>query len=259
MTSVPLEAGVVEYTPPSLENLPCPPVFLLRTPDRRTKTRYTSLLIEENLRLFDKTKIRAEILRGLEALWDADTFAGFEPRVRAFWDAADQHEADQATLAVDDRTAFEHPDTTAMNDLVKRVQDAWQPLRAMIAANAAFHQDSPLHLLRLILTGWRGIDVKMARTDGMVTLDTLDALEAKIQSIEMEAKDTADGVEPGLAFTQLCLEGFNMMQLSEGEAKNSASPSKPNSSPSTSKKETKTEAAGSSTASKAPSSETPQS
>ena len=37
----------------------------------------------------DQASIRAETLKGLEALWSPDDFEQWEPRLRAFWDARD--------------------------------------------------------------------------------------------------------------------------------------------------------------------------
>jgi hypothetical protein len=228
MTSYPIEAAeTVAFTPPSLRNLPTPPTFTLRPGTRRDKRLFERLLTEENLRSHDKHAVRDEMLKALKELWSEETFYAEEGRLKSYWDASDQF----AELGGEGE--FNHPDKAHVENLNERIVDAWPPLRKMVADIREVRSESPRHLLRIVLIGWTGIDLPFAREGGTVPVERIDDLEAAIGVLEAGHKGAVEGVDPGVAFVQLCLEASKMLFLSEIERKNSVSPSPSTSTPDT--------------------------
>ena len=252
MTSIPLEAGVAKFVPPSLKNLVPPPTFRLHTAGRREKARYQVLLIEEGLQFHGSDAMRDELMRGMAKRFDEETFATFEPRVRAYWDALDQHDRKVKALIEDWQIAraaaldagndvpdmelprFENPDQAVMDELIGKLERNWRPVCSMAADNAMFRKESPRILLSVLLTGWENLGVKFALDNGIVPLETIDLIEEELKAVEEQAVETVEGITPGSAFNELLYQAMRSLTLSEDESKNSASPSRSTSSPKTS-------------------------
>lgn len=249
MTKYPVEGGeLVEYTPDSLANLPVPPKFFLRPMTERDRRRLRKLAIQEGLRNHDSDALRAETLRGLKELWSEEVYSEQEGRMRAFWEASDQYEKE--IEGVEEPEPFDHPDLVWMLELSERVTRAWPPLLKMAADNDEYQSTWPKLIASLTLAGWRDIDVRYERVEGVVTLRCLDDLESKMAEIEDHA--VADQIEGaigrGAAFVQLVTRAIRMFGVNKDEEKNSASPSKSSTTPNTSKESGKEAKAGSSTA-----------
>lgn len=249
MTDVSYDAGERRwFIPPSLANLPSPPAFLLRPGTRRDRRAYSKMLVKEGLQLHRPAALRAETIKGLQALWSPEIFEEYEGRIKSYWDAADQHGKEYE--GADVVPLFEHPDKEAMDDLSRRITDSWQPLRAMVADIISFNADSPTVLLSLLVDSWKGIDVPFSRAEGVVSLDTLEAVEDALLAIERKAiAEKIAGVGEGLAFLQLRAEASGLLFLTKEQEKNSASPSLSTSTPPNSMTDGKAEEPGSSTAS----------
>jgi hypothetical protein len=99
-----------------------------------------------------------------------------------------------------------------MEELFGRAREAWEPLRAMAADNIAFHADSPSIMLAVLLDGWSNLDVPYGRAAGIVTLDRLEQVEAALEAIERDpAYKDVEGIDPGLAWLQLCAEAARLL------------------------------------------------
>lgn len=259
MTRYPREAGVIEFTPDSLKNLPDPPKFLIRTATPRDRLRVDDILIEEGLRQHSTADMRAEMLRGLEANWSPEIFAEYEGRIKAYWDALDQYDkiAEEHAKNPDPKKKelpdFEHPDQAAMEKLTEEVNAGWHPLRRMTAQIVRFNRLTPDITASVLLKGWRGLDVPYAREAGVVPLETMWEVREAVSAIESENGGKVEGIgAPGTAYVQLAAKCAGMIFLTEQEEKNSASPSPSSETPSTSKEAGKDQADGSSTAKSSP-------
>lgn len=251
MTKYSHEAGeLVDYTPDSLANIAAPPVFRLRPATERDKRLIKKLIFKEGLVRHSDQALRDEMLRGLKALWSENIFTENEGRLRAYWDALDQYEAHVAGIPFADRPAFEHADSTAMDELSERVRRSWGPLRDMGADNAEFDEVWPKLIASVVIAGWSGLNASYSREDGMVTMEAMEAAREALTSLEVQAAaDKVEGIAfPGSAFLELITRAIGMFQLSKGEEKNSVSPSKSDPPPSTLKKAGRDKASGSSTA-----------
>lgn len=245
MTRFPHEAGVIEFIPDSLTNLPDPPKFLIRTASPRDRQRVNRLVYEEGLQQHSVAAMREEVLRGLKANWSEDIFAEQEGRIRGFWDALDQYQEEAKGIA--DPPPFEHPDRKAMDDLIDEVRKNWRPLRVIIADIAAFNTAFPSVVSSVLIKGWRNLDTPYRREQDVVPMETMLAVSEALDVIETEHRGKVDGVgESGLAFAQLTAKCAGMMYLTEDEEKNSESPSPSSAAPRTSKKDGKAMEDGSS-------------
>ncbi|MDQ4421471.1 hypothetical protein OOT33_13670 [Sphingobium sp. DEHP117] len=239
---------MVEYTPDSLVNLIEPPKFFLRPVTERERRRLRKLAIQEGLRSHDVAKLREETLNGLRELWSEQVFAEQEGRLRAFWDAYDQHEQEQE--GKEDPEPFEHPDKAAMMELSERITRAWAPLLRMVADNNEWDETWPKLIASITVAGWRDLDARYERSEGIVGLDCLDEMEKALDAVEAQAMtDQVDGViGHGTAFRQLIVRCIRLFSVSKAEEKNSESPSKSSTTPNTSKASGKEQKAGSSAA-----------
>lgn len=225
MGSIPLEAtDILDFTPDSLANIVPKPVFRLKAGSRREREKYQHLVVSEGLRYHTQESLRAETLRGLQELWSPDVFAEQQGRLKAFWDAVEQHH--KAIEGVEDPPAFEHPDMAAVQALTDEVTRAWPPLRTMGADNLTFTNNSPALMLSIILKGWSNFDCSFGMHGGVIPLDKIEELEEALQSAEQKASaEKIDGVgQPGTAFLQLCAAAGKRLWLSRSEEKNSSSP-----------------------------------
>lgn len=251
MTKYPLEGGeLVEFTPDSLTSIPVPPIFLLRPVTERDRRRLRKLAIREGLAKHSIADLRNETLAGLQDLWTQEVFAEQEGRLRAYWDAYDQYEKEME--GVEEPPSFEHPDIAMMVDLSERITRAWPPLLKMIADNNEYDETWPKLIASIVIAGWKNLDFRYERDEGVVLLDCLDRLGGKLSDLyqEIEGNDASN-----IPFIQLLTAAIKMFTTNKDEEKNSASPSKSSSTPPTSKGTGKVTKAGSSTAKS--SSETP--
>lgn len=251
MTKYPLEGGeLVEYTPDSLASIPVPPVFLLRPVTERDRRRLRKLAIQEGLSKHSLADLRAETLTGLQSLWSEDVFAAHEGRLRSYWDAYDQYEREME--GIDEPAPFEHPDTKQMIELSERITRAWPPLLKKLADNSEYDETWPKLIASIALAGWKNLDLRYERDEGIVPLDCIDQLASKL--IDMHA-EVEGNLPSNLPFIEVLTRAIQMFTLGKDEEKNSESPSKSSTTPSTSRKAGKVTTGGKSTAT--PSTETP--
>lgn len=218
---IPLSASeVASYTPPSLANLPTPPVFLVRPVTGRDARAFRRACMVEGLMHHQFDEIRAEMLRGLKRHWSEEDYEAGKAKVQAIWDALDQG------LEVDP------DDLEALSHLQSTVGRLHKPLATMGADNQDFNDLAPRIALTLFVVGWRHIDVPYRREAGLVPVETVDALEAAVLKIEQAAEaDKVEGVKPGVAFVQLWAHVLTAMNLTPGEKQDFPSPSSSASTP----------------------------
>jgi len=236
VTKYPHEAGEVEeFTPASLRNLPCPPVFLIRPATPRDKRRIDKLVIKEGLSFHSNDLIRDAMLSGLKAQWSDDIYLVQEGRIKAYWDAIDQYAKQYAGAA--DAPEFKHPDDADMKTLTSRIFKVWPPLCEMAADNAEFNEVWPTLTAAVLLIGWTGIDVPFRREANQVSIDDLSDLGEALADLEREhAGGTIESIgEPGTAMNELCARCASAIYITKGEEKNSVSPSPSPETPATSK------------------------
>ncbi|EQA97277.1 hypothetical protein [Sphingobium sp. HDIP04] len=222
MASVPYEASEIHrFTPDALANIENPPVFRLRAVSRRERRRYDRLMIEEGLRLHDREAMRAETLRGLRALSSDDEFETWEPLLRQHWDARDEWEEEHRGKPIDDIPDFTCPGPSdeEISTVTRGIHENWPPLRKLAADNVIFNREAPALLISVVLAGWSGIATPFSSREGVLSLDTVEALDADLTELEK-----ANGLPEGKAFVELYVEASNRMFLSKEAEKNSLSP-----------------------------------
>ncbi|HYC81500.1 MAG TPA: hypothetical protein VEB65_06920 [Solirubrobacterales bacterium] len=213
--TVPAEASEIEdFTPPSLLNLPSPPVFKLRPATGREWRKYQYIMRAEGLTYHSTDDIRAEMLRALEALYSPDDCTAAMARLRSLWALVDQKGQPDEAEAI------------AVHDLLGRLTREWSPLARAGADNMRFLEEASSIAVSMFLVGWTGLDLSYRRTDGRVPLDLIDELEDALQRLERQAvEDKVEGVgKPGTAFDELCSAAHSRLSLTREEEKNSSSP-----------------------------------
>lgn len=212
---VPATASELEkYTPASLKNVPVPPVFLLRPADGREQREWEYRLAERGLCTHGPEAIRAEMLRGLESRYDAETFAASKARLESFWALCDQGGT------VDPRERAD------VDELTQRLYRVWQPIQRMFADNYKFGEESGRIAAAMFIVGWRKFDLPYRREEGAVPLEVIDDVELALIKIEQDAAaNKVEGVaKPGTAFGELKVAAFLKIFLTRDEEKNLSSP-----------------------------------
>lgn len=217
---IPLEASeVLAFTPASLAKFDGAPVFRLRASTARDKRFHRRLFLEHGIRYHDRDTIRAEVLNGLEQLWDADAFAEHSPVIKALWDARDDYELqlkDDPSL----EWSYDAEIENAVDELVRKVSQSWQPLRVMIADNGDYGAMSGALLVAVTVQTFAGLPVKALKDRGYTTVETAEAIETALSDLEKQ-----HGVPEGTAWAELIIACSQRMYLDKEEAGNSASQS----------------------------------
>lgn len=182
------------WTPPSLRDLPEPPVFQLRPPRHGARDlRYE--IMAAGLHFHADAVIRAEAIRGLRALWSPEDAEPNVARVESLWAAMDRGEE----LAADD--------AAALDDLSARLRRAWPALNRMAADNHAFWEGVPHLAVSLATAGWSGtLNVPYRRDGRCVPLDRIEEVAKALAGIEEAA-----GLQPGAAFLELSARCFALI------------------------------------------------
>lgn len=228
---IPLEASEeLVFQPKAFANLGDAPCFTLRAATTRDKRYHRRLHLEENIVSHSQDAIRAEILRGLKALWSTNDYEQHEAILTDYWAALDdynqqraEHEKAQASEKKPEKFpdfAYDMEIRVACEQLTKKVVEAWRPVRSMVADNADFDELTAPAMIAVVVKSWIGLGINAERERGYLTLAGAQALEEALADFE-----EAHGIERGSAWTELFVACTNRMYLSEDEQKNSASPS----------------------------------
>lgn len=209
---IPVEASeVLAFTPKSLEDRDPKPVFTLRAVTSRDKRFHTRLYREIGLRLHNTEALRAEVLEGLKNLWTQDQYDQHAEVVQTYWEAQDQF-AQQAKDDPSLQWSYDQAIEKAIIDLIGLVEEAWAPLRKMIADNAEFGQMLVPVMVAVVVKNWKGVDHRRVLDRGYLDIDCAEAL--------LEVVEAEFGKE---AVTELFLACAARMRLDEDTAGNSAS------------------------------------
>jgi len=244
--AVPLTAGETEnFTPPSLANLPTPPVFILKTATQRAWIAFQDGLadfpgLDKPLIFHGQEAMREEMLRGLNTLYVGEAVAAAKARLQETWQILDQvqeyEKPEDAPMPPDEAMA-------EMSNLADELTREWAPFRRMAADNLRWSRDAPRIAIGMFVAGWSGLTIPYERQAGVVSLLHVDRLAEELSKLEQDARGSnITGVgKDGTAFLELGNEAFSKLNLTETERKNSSSPS-PSSSP---PEPTQTESSGS--------------
>jgi hypothetical protein len=203
---------VVAFTPPSLANIECPPVFSFRPVRERDNRTYQRAAIVAGLTHHDDQAVRAEYLKALKRLWSEADYAKGSAALLSVWERIDGGiDVPQAELE-------------SAGHLLSEVQRNWPPLRVMLADNYAFFQDAPRLALGLFLRGWTGLETVYAREADQVPMAVIDRLETELNRLDRDAveRNVADAM-PGAAYSQLASHALSLLNLTRDEEKNSQS------------------------------------
>lgn len=252
--TIPAESSeTLDFTPEQLEaKMEKPPRFRLRAVEHREKRFFDRLMIEEGVRQHSTDAFRAEILRGLEATATPESAAELELRLKAFWEALDDHEKEQAELPLDQRKPFDHPDKARIEELGEKIADSWLPLRQMTADNADAAAMLPLIAVAIAVSGWSNLDARYEKDRNFITIESATSVMEALRKL-----DETHDVSPGLSWLKLTTKALGRIFLSKEQEKNSESPSPSSSLPSNTKTAGKGSPDGQSPESTASSTETP--
>lgn len=227
MTHVPVEASEIErFTPPALANIENPPVFRLSAGTRRDLLLYNRRREEEDAQSYGVDDIRAEVLRGLREGWTEEGYAKYEPLLKEYWAASDDHGKAMLKLPEDQQTPFVPPNAELteadMDEISDQISNFWKPLRKMTAQNRTAGQITPAILCSVIIAGWKNLDVPFERQGGKISVETTFAVQEALRGLEVQ--HLGDNAPPR-AFGELYAACVRRLYLPEEVAKNSASPS----------------------------------
>lgn len=230
--AIPAEASeTLVFTPAELDaKMENPPRFRLRAVDIREKRFFDRLMIEEGIRQHGTDAFRAELLRGLAATATPESAANLEPRLKAFWEALDDHAKEQAELPREERTPFEHPDKDKIEQLGQDIADEWPPMRKMTADNADADTMLPLIAVAVTVSGWDNLKALYEKKGGFITIGSANSICDALRKV-----DEANGVSPGLSWLQLAAKAMGRIFLPKEQEKNSESPSPSSNPPSNTK------------------------
>jgi hypothetical protein len=222
--TIPIEGSTIEhFTPPSLANIPTPPVFTLRAGTRRDTLEFRHRMRSLNIQHHSEDDFRAEFRRGLQAGWSEELFAEHEPKLLEYWEAMDQFRTEYADS--DAPPAFEHPYMDTAISLLGRVEEFWEKLSVMGADNEKYQAYFKPVVVSSFINGWTGIDVPFTREGGAVTIDRMYDVELALNALEDEHAGKVDGVsDTGLAWLELCGAAASRLSLKRPQEKNSVSP-----------------------------------
>jgi hypothetical protein len=244
---IPLEASeTLAFSPDRLAGQASPPSFVLRTPTARDKRFQRRLLNEEGVLQHSQEAMREEMCAGLTAQW-GDTYAKYEPVLREYWEALDQH-ALQKRDNPELEWSYDADIESAIERLEIDVTQNWPGYGRMRADNLHAADVLELSQIAVMVKDWSGLTLKPTRDRGYLTIDSADELRSALTDLEQR-----EDMKRGLAWAQLFVAASKRMFLTEEEEKNSAAPSPSAPTPPNSKAE---KALGKSPAS-APSNETP--
>ncbi|MEA3044577.1 MAG: hypothetical protein QOH47_2415 [Sphingomonadales bacterium] len=203
-----------EFTPPSLKNAPVPPVFLLRPANGRELRKFEYRLMAEGLQFYSTEAFRAEMLKGLAALWSVDDYPANAARLVSYWTLCDQKGEPDVVEA------------EFVAELTRRLMRAWPPLSAMAADNQRFSDESGRIAASMFVVGWTGLETAYLRESGSVPLLRIDDVETELAGMEKKAGEAkVEGVgKPGTAFAEVASAAYLRLLLTETERKNSVSP-----------------------------------
>lgn len=217
---IPVEGKqLLAFTPDCLKQIEDAPVFMLRANTEREKMFHRRLIIESGMEFHDKDALREEVLNGLKAIWDEESFAEHSPVIKAFWEAQDEFEL-QRKDNPELEWSYDAEIEAAYDDMLRKITKNWPRLREMHADNDHYGRMSFPILAAVTIKTFTGLDVRKRIDRGYLTLDTIAAIREALDKFEQ-----ANDLPPGLAWMELCTACARRQKLMEEEEGNSASQS----------------------------------
>jgi hypothetical protein len=224
MSTYPLEAGeALPFVPSSLRNLtdlPNPPTFYLRWGTPREKERMRWILDEEGCVIFSDEAMRAELLKGMHALLDADDAAAWEPQAKAWWDAVDQFQKEHSDTKPDDMPLWEYEDEARIVEVLEQIGRDWHAYRVMNAENNKYRRMQGHAINAVIIERFENIDVPQRKRGRYFDVDAAMLIAEELDAIGRKHNPDAD-TRPARELGIECLQRLFLDKEREG---NSASP-----------------------------------
>jgi hypothetical protein len=232
MTTYPLEAGEAEpFVPASLAHLTNPPTFHLLWGTPREKEQQRRVADEEGLVHWADASMRAEILRGMKALFSPDDFATWEPQAKGWWDALDLYQQENAGVPAAERAPFVFEGQDTLTEVLEQIARDWRPYRLMEADNKAYQRGLGPAINSVIITRFENFDAPVARRGRYLTFDCVRELADRLDKF---GRDFAPGA-PLRPSQELSMECMKRLFLDKERVGNSASPAPSDPTPDTSK------------------------
>lgn len=213
--TIPLDKNdVSEYTPPSLANVVPKPVFRFRPATVRDQKAYAYALQLEGLRLFPDDLMRAETRKVLKEQWSPEDYEASIVTLENIWEKIDQD------------IALTDDEQNAIAQLSMQVLGVSPMLRRMDADNRKFADEAPAVALGMYLAGWRNVDAPFRMNAGQLPYEVLIGLSKALTALEQRAvAEKVEDANPGMAWLQLSLHAFSLLNFDKAEEKNSDAPS----------------------------------
>lgn len=232
MTTYPLEAGEAEpFVPASLAHLSAPPTFYLRWGTPREKEQQRRVSDEEGLVHWSEESMRAEILRGMKALFSADDFATWEPQAKGWWDALQVYDKENKDVPAAEREPFVYDGQDLLTEVLEQLARDWRPYRLMEADNKAYQRGLGHAINSVIVERFENLDTPQVRRGRYLTFDCLRDLADVLDKFGREQAPDAKL----RAAQELSLECMKRLFLDKEREGNSASPAPSDPTPDTSK------------------------
>lgn len=263
--SIPVTASTEAFVPDCLKDTEDAPSFTFRHATRMDKHECTLNLSAERIMRHSDDVMRETTIAELKRLFESDNLAHNITRLEAYWSAIDEHtavlrkhndailqllqdagEGEKPELPPQPAIEFDEAEALLLDDLVDDVRRHSDRLAKMHSDNLRFNIMWPRMLLRMLLASTT-LPVSLTRVAGLITPESC---EMVLDRLEQAA--AVNGIERGLASSQLLLKATLSMRLDEDEEKNSSSPLSGTTSP---EQSASTPSASTSTASKSKSSD----
>lgn len=195
------------------------PVFTLRACTERDKRFRETLLIEIGAQRHTTAEVRAEILRGLEALWSPDAFESHKGILEAYWSAREDFDLQ----AKDDPSlvwSYDPVIERAIKELDRDLAIEWRPYGKIRARNLYATEMALYSIVAVTVRTFTGLPIEPEIDRRYLDIDSIAKIDKALGDLEEK-----HGLERGNAWTELWTTCTTRMFLDEEEAKNSASPS----------------------------------
>lgn len=236
MTTYPLEAGEAEpFVPASLADMPDPPTFYLRWGTPRERERQRRVMDEEGAAFHDDASMRAELLRGMKALFSPEDFDTWEPHTKEWWDAIDAYAKEHNDTPRDERPAFEFEGSDMLTEVLEQLARDWRPYRLMIADNSSYNRLIGPAVSSAIIARYENLKTPPRKIGAHLTFDCIREVMEELDEVgrkHFAEKNETLLIRPARDLTTKCtLRLF----LGKDAEKNSESPALSDQTPDTSK------------------------
>lgn len=201
---------VLRYTPPTLENAPAPPVFLMRPATWMIRRRWQEICSEQGLNFPSQEMLNQAMRESLTLLWSAENAEREMPRVEEAF----------LKLSRDELVGQEFVEFAQLEALV---MERSEPYRVLATQRSSFIRYSPYAALSLLLVGWENLDTPFDRIGGEIPFEALETVEREVMALETElkAKRVPKVAQPGTSWLMLGNHAIQSLDLTGVQRKNS--------------------------------------